>query len=446
MNFNLSLLGLLRGGSLRAQLLRGGIGSVSIKIINTLLAFILAVLLARVLGPKGYGVYSFTLSVLMLLSIPIQAGLPHLVVRETAKAYANRDWPVIRGILRWGILSICFFSLFLLAVIGGGLWMGWGWGAPVRRETFTAGLMLIPLVALILTQGASVRGLGRVILGQLPDSILRPGILVILLMAIVWFFPKNELMPQRAMQLQLISTAVAFLVSSIVLWYLQPRGSQDVRQNSIAWRRAAFPLSVVAGFQLINIYADIILLGLMRTDEEVGVYRVAVQLAGLVVFGLFAINQVLHPHFAKLHSIGDKEKLQRLVTVSAKIILAFAMPPVLLLVFAGAPILKLLFGEEYMTGACALGILAIGQLSNAAFGSVGALLNMTGHEKDTMRGMMIAAGVNIFLNILLIPTFGMAGAASATAVSLVVWNVVLRSCVRKRLDIESFGWGLHKKS
>ncbi|MDO8946002.1 MAG: flippase [Desulfocapsaceae bacterium] len=449
MKFNQKFLRLIQGDSLRAQLLRGGMGSVTIKIINTLLSFLLAVLLARALGPRGNGVYAFTLSILMLLSIPIQAGLPTLVVRETAKAHANNDWPFIRGIWRWVVRLICIFSSIVLVIIGGVLWVGYDWIDPARRVTFFAGLMLVPLTALVVTQGGAIRGLGKVSLGQFPHNVLRPGLFIIFLLATPWLVPSIALTPQQAMQLHLLSTAIAVIFSALALRRLQPVGQQGmnvIRQEPVAWRCAVFPLTLVAGFQLINSYADIVMLGLMRSDEEVGVYRVVVQMGNLVVFGLFAVNQVLHPHLAKLHDSGDKERLQRLVTVSARVILVFATPPVLLFVFAGAPVLKLLFGEEYMVGAHALGILAIGQLANAAFGSVGALLNMTGHEKDTVRGLVIAAIVNIALNILLIPKFGMAGAASATAMSYVVWNAVLRSYVRRRLDIESLGWGLRKKS
>ena len=85
-------------------------------------------------------------------------------------------------------------------------------------------------------------------------------------------------------------------------------------------------------------------------------------------------------------------------------------------------------------------IVAIGQLTNAAFGSVAALLNMTGHEKDTMRGMFIAFVVNVVLNLVLVPEYGMVGAATATAISIFILNAVLRYYVKKRLGIESSSW------
>ena len=93
-----------------------------------------------------------------------------------------------------------------------------------------------------------------------------------------------------------------------------------------------------------------------------------------------------------------------------------------------------------MVGFIPLVILTLGQLANASFGSVGALLNMTGHEKDAMKGMMYSLGVNFVLAFLLIPIYGMVGAATSTAVSLMVWNMILRYYVKKRLNIESIGF------
>jgi O-antigen/teichoic acid export membrane protein len=72
---------------------------------------------------------------------------------------------------------------------------------------------------------------------------------------------------------------------------------------------------------------------------------------------------------------------------------------------------------------------------NAGMGSVGLILNMTGNEKDTLKGHIIAALVNIILNLVLIPYFGINGAAWATAVSMICWNLILGLLVFKRLGI-----------
>lgn len=103
-------------------------------------------------------------------------------------------------------------------------------------------------------------------------------------------------------------------------------------------------------------------------------------------------------------------------------VIALSLPVALGLIVFGKPILATVFGPEYAAGALALAILCVGQLLNAGFGSVGNILNMTGHERDTVLGVAIGAISNVALNLLLIPPLGIDGAAIAIAMSLLIWN------------------------
>ncbi len=77
------------------------------------------------------------------------------------------------------------------------------------------------------------------------------------------------------------------------------------------------------------------------------------------------------------------------------------------------------------------------QLVNIALGPAGLLLNMSGHERDTARSFAWSIAANVGLNAALIPSFGMIGAATATATTFVAWRVVLWAQVRRRLRIDS---------
>ena len=78
------------------KLINSGISSIAIRIVGTGLAFALSVVLARTLGAEGFGIYSFVLSLLIFLSIPIQAGFPNLAVREISKSHQDNDWLQIK--------------------------------------------------------------------------------------------------------------------------------------------------------------------------------------------------------------------------------------------------------------------------------------------------------------------------------------------------------------
>jgi O-antigen/teichoic acid export membrane protein len=242
------------------------------------------------------------------------------------------------------------------------------------------------------------------------------------------------------MALHVLAAALTFAAGVLMLLRALP---PEVRSASSgyevrAWCTSIIPLSLISGMHLINNQASILLLGLLSTNEQVGIYRVAQQAASLAAFTLSVVNIVIAPQITRLYHIGDMGRLQRMVTWSARVILAASLPVVAALTVFGSHLLRLTFGEEYVGGAVSLAILCMGQLVNAAMGSVGLLLNMTGHERDTAKAMMAAAIGNIILNLTLIPIFNIEGAAAASAVCLAGWNIYLYRQVRRRLGINSF--------
>lgn len=402
------------------------------------------------MGPSEYGVYSYAFAVLMLAAIPAQVGVPQLIVRETAKAQVVKDWALMHGLWRWGNLAVIRFSflglfLSILVVI---VALAFG-NSSGRLPVVVTGIALIPLMALNAVRGACLRGLRKVIIGQLPDSIIRPALFILILGVFSLLSGSGKFYTaERAMLMHVAATILAFAFASFMLWREKPNEltqKLEPRYEKVAWRKAVIPLAMITGLHLINNYADLVILGFFRPDDEVGVYRAIFQIALLVVFGLQAINQVLHPHFARIYQEQDMQKLQRLVTVSSRGILALALPPALIFIFFGSSLIEWIFGAQFKIGAMALSILVVGQLGSAAFGSVGALLNMTGNERDTVRGLGIAIVANIFLNFTLIPFWGMEGAAVATSSSLLIWNFILRKSVWKRLSIETSALGIWKR-
>ena len=425
------------GSDFRRALWRGGLGSLGVKAAQAVLAFAVAVTLARLLGPEGYGVYAFALAVLMIIALPAQVGLPHLVVRETAKAQADGDWGLMRGLWRWSNWAVVLVSGLALAVVVAVLWLT---DPSPRRETLIIGAALIPLVALASLRAASLRGLRRVVLGQLPESVIRPfAMLAIVLGATVSGLGARLSEPQTVMAAYVAAAVTAFVVGSAMLHRFRPAEMAGAapRTEPAEWRRAVLPLAMIAGLQLVNNQADIIVLGIFRSDEEVGIYRAVFQMALLVVFGLQAMNQMLQPHFARLYCQGDMARLQRLVTISARAILALALPPVLAFVVFGGELLAWIFGDAYRAGATALAILAVGQLGKALWGYGGNLLTMCGFEKDAFHSAAAAMVLNIVLNFLLIPPYGSVGAALATSTTLITWHVILMVQVWRRTGLKN---------
>ena len=431
----------LRSKGLGTQLLRGGAASLLLKAGNAAFTLGVAAALARALGPEGYGIYAFVFSILTILSIPAQGGIPKLIVREVAKYQVREEWGLMRGVLRRANQTV--FALSLLLVAGSIVVVSFFRPAVLSDThvlTFGWGLLLVPLIALGNVRGATLRGLRQVVRGQLPEMFVRPGLLFLLAVIAAVAFTIG---PQHAMALHVGAAAAAFLVGVVMLRRAIPAEvrAAEPRYETRAWAASVIPFALLATAALANQQTDVLMLGLLSTNANVGLYKMAVQASGLVPFALQAMNMVIAPHITRLYHQNDQARLQRMITTSARLILLAALPAALLLIFFGEPILGLLAGAEYRSAHVALAILCVGQLVNAALGPVGLLLNMTGHERDTLLGFAIAAACNITLNLILIPRAGIEGAAAAGAISMTVWNVILYVHVRRKLQLRTSAFG-----
>jgi len=419
--------------------------SLGLKITYAGLTFVATMLLVRLLGAAGYGVYAYIFALITVLSIPSQFGLPPLVLRETAKGMAREDAALVRGMWIWAGRFVGFTALGLALLAGLAIWFWHVRFSGAYLSTFSWALLLVPLVALGNLRGAALRGLHRVIQGQLPENLVKPGMLVVLLGGAL--LAGLSLSPAQAMTLQVATAAVAFGVGAGLLLRATPAQVRRTypRFEGRLWLQSVLPLAFIGGMQLINKNASIVILGFFLPPEQIGIYRVAIQISVLASFGLQAINMVVAPRFASLYARGETGRLQHLVTSSARAILAFN-----LLVTAGSAllgrwVLGVFFGPEFVAAYVPLMILLIGQFVNSASGSVGFLLNMTGHERETARGIFVSAVLNVLLNVLLVPFWGTIGAAVATAAAMVVWNVLLWWAVRKRLGINSLAFNVDRR-
>ncbi|SFM52196.1 Membrane protein involved in the export of O-antigen and teichoic acid [Ectothiorhodospira mobilis] len=421
---------------LARKLLQGGAGSLLAQGLELALSLLVTLLLARLLGPSGYGVYAFVLAAVSLISLPVQLGLPPLIVRETARGHTCGDWPTVRGIWRWshGVT----LGLSLLGWLGGVVVLGFWVQDPVLRSTLLLGLVLVPLLALSSLRAAGLRGLGRVLLALLPEQVIRPGLMGVLLLLALIAWP-HGVTPAGAMAVHLLAACVAFAVGGWLLYRSRPPHwtAHAPVYRPRAWLAAAWPMALTQGFGQINRHADVILLGLLAATVDVGVYRVAAQGAFLVSMGLTALNMVTAPYIIRLHAQGARHKLQKLARRTAQAALAFALLALAGYVVLGPWLLQTLFGPAFAAAYLPLLILACGQVVNAGFGSVGLLLTMTGHERQVSRVVGVAALVNVALNLALIPLLGTMGAALATSAGTVLWNVWLWFVVRERLGIRS---------
>lgn len=430
---------------LRSRLVRALLGSAGLRIAGTGLTILMSITLARLLGPEGIGFYAFALSVVALAGLPVQLGVPVVVLRETAKAETDKTWPVMRGVWLWAFRRVGISAAVVLPAVALAGWALEGRVVPQGGvPVLWAALPLVPLIAVAQLRGSALRGLDRPVLGQLPDTVIRPaGFLVFVLV-----LSGTAMTPQLAALAHVGGAVVAFAVGTMLLWRATPAplisASADLSQSA-AWARAVLPLALISGIQLVMQNINIVLLGALRPPEEVGLFRISMSAANLTLFGLTVVNFVIAPRFAKLNATMERGQMARIAQRSAALSLGAALPVALVLVLGGPQILAWLYGDAFAAAYLAMAVLVGSQLINALFGSCGNLLNMTGHERDAARALVVALVFNLGLNVTLIPILGGTGAALATLASTVTWNLLMERAVKRKLGFTSSALGLLRR-
>ena len=417
---------------------QGLVATGTVRVVGVLVSFAAVVTLARLLGPDGYGRYVYVLSVLNALTFPVQSGLSTLVVRETARAAQAHDWSLLAGLWRWTSRVIACYAAFTAVVIAGALWF---WHDSVSDTTLILIIVGLPFVFCTpwaASRAAALSGLRRVALSRIVDDVLRPGLPIGIFVPIYFLLPTDQSAVWIAMATTSLASLLILLATTVLLQWLAPTEVIKAPKTycSSMWLKSLGPLALLGGMQLIMRYTDIVTLGFFVSSSDVGIYRTASQCALPIGFALQTINMVVGPNVARLHAAKDRRELQALVTWSARLAMAIALPAAIVLILAGGAVLTLFFGPSYAAGHWALAIIAVGQLANVAAGPVGLVLNMSGHERDAMYGIAVGAGVNAGLNLALIPWIGIVGAAIATTVGLVTWNLLLWRTARGRAKVD----------
>ncbi len=358
-----------------------------------------------------------------LLTVPAMLGGDILLVREVAAYKTNGEFHFLRGLLHWMRYASTAVSITIAFLVAGiGLWIYQG---NSLQFPFLIAMVLVPLMTTVNLQGAALRGLHYVLLGQ-ANLALIPALVITLIALILWL-DKFILNPEAVISTYVISAALLILFNYRLLHLLLP---QDVYNVSPAyetpkWCKSIMPFVLTGGLQIINREASVVLLGIIQGPEAVGLFRVAQRGAELVPFGLLAVNMTIGPSVVELFATGEKDRLQYVLNKSILFVTIFAFSVSLTLIVFGQRLISFVFGHEYATAYIPLVILCLGQLFNACMGSVGLILNMVGLERIVARGITIAAITNLILNMILISFLGTTGAAIATTISLIIFNALL---------------------
>ena len=420
--------------SVRPGIVARGVGiGVALQAGGAGMAFVMQLCLARWLGATAYGAYTRVIAWSGILAIAAGMGFPTLVLRVLPDYSIREDRARVRGVLATSLVGTVLVGA-LIALVGITLVLSLGWQTDKSVPDTVIGFVAVPLFALMALQQEIVRSFRRIGLAYAPSLLLRPSLVILGGACVVAF--GHQLDSSNA--LALTATATVLVIGLQAWGFRRALGPIVLSARPVyercTWIKQALPLLLVAGFVVVIEQTDIVMVGAILGNRAAGLYGAAAKTASLVGLLLIAANTIGAPMFSALFAQDRHKDLQQLVSA----ITAWAFWPSCLLsiiLATCAPLVLTIFGPGFASAEWQLRVLLIGQIVNAAAGSVGWLMLLSGRQNVAARVYGWVALIHVVLLAVLTPVFGTVGAAAATTLTMSLWNVWLHAAVVRDLNI-----------
>jgi O-antigen/teichoic acid export membrane protein len=405
----------------------------SIRIVSALIAFVSQVLLARWMGGFEYGIFVLVWVTMIIVGNLSCFGFHTSVIRFIPEYREKGRMAELRGVL----VTSRVFSLVASTLMAGlgalGIWLFEARIENYYVVPFLLGIICMPMIALSdVLQGIS-RAHSWAISALSPTYLTRP-VLILVFMAGALFldYPPTATTAVIAAIMATYVTTVLQLVSVTRRVDAKvPAGPRKVHLRS--WFLVSVPIFLVESFFFILTNADVLMVGFYMDPDDVAVYFATVKTLALVHFVYFAVKAGVAQRYAQF-THGDPGRLATFAreTVSWTFWPSLAMALVVLVL--GEFMLKL-FGPGFDAGYPLLFVLVFGVVARAAVGPCESLLTMSGNQNICALVYALTLAINVSLNVVLIPQFGLWGAAIATAVAMIFEASALSFTVWRKLGI-----------
>lgn len=397
------------------------------------LRYLTQVVLARWLGPVGFGAYAYAMNLGQLVASPCDLGAATSGIRFVPQYVTTGDRDRLYGVVRL-FTAVPVVLGALAAVAGVAVVAGFGSG-PTGGSVLLVTLALVPVFALSEVMAALIRGFRDLVGAYFPTLVLQP-VLVASAVGGVALASGDRVSALDAVAL----TAGAWVATVAVqaAWLrrrLRPlttasRPLYDTRE----WARVSFPLLAMNTVQLVFQRVDVLVVGLLLGAKQAGIYTVAFRTAGLASIFQTAMNAAVAPRIGHLFWGERRAELEGAVLRAVRRIFPPSLAVTVALVVLGRPLLSI-FGEPFVAGWAAMAVYAAGQLASVSAGPVGWLMNLTGHQGKSAWITAATAALALAGYLVLVPVLGIVGAALANAAAVLVKNVWMSAMVRRHLGL-----------
>jgi O-antigen/teichoic acid export membrane protein len=395
----------------------GGVGENGLRVLTSLL-------LARVLGPLGYGLYAAASTVVQIAAALLPLGIDGGALYFGARFRQRQDRAGAKGLLQAAALVVG-----LLGPLGAlGLYLVGRFGA--ERLADRPGLALAlqvsapaVLFGAVLSVAVGALQAERAVKAQVLG--FQVGLPLVTLLGSLAALGMGFGV-EGALGAMVLGYAVAAAACTRAVWRLH---APLLRDRAVVGRldlgpllRYSLPQALARTLWRANQWADVLMLTALASLDEVGIYRAAVMLASFGALPVLALSTLFNPTIAELVAAGDLRRLDALLKVVTRWLLVVSAPGYLVVLLV-PDLCLLVFDEAYTLGAPALAVLMAGQAVYVACAINSALVPMSGMATLNFAQALAAFLLNLGLNAWLIPTMGQLGAAVASSVAIAAWSL-----------------------
>lgn len=392
--------------------------------------FVLRIVLGRELGPEGLGVYTLAFTIylfgMQFAAFGIGAALTKYIAEFIEDHTATKKYissGMTSSIITGALMGIVLF--FLAPAIASSIFK-----VPELEGLIKLTALCYPFIAIQKAVLGTLNGFRRMHLYALLNITQNVSVLGLSLVLVLIY------------GLGVQGAVIGFVASTIFIGVLSPLLIREhIGLDVSLWDTPALRATTVFGFYVVlansigylNSQINNIFIGYYLNPTEVGIFAVATLLAQMLLLIPSAVATVTTPMIANLFGQGDLEGIRRVFYSTIKrSFLISAVFTALLIVF-GPYIITLLFGEIFLASYVPLLVLLIGSLIHASFMAVGGTLSSIGQVNVIFRIGMVCVLFNIILNILLIPVFGIIGAAMATSATSIINFLITMSIIKRSI-------------
>lgn len=387
---------------------------------------VIALLLARLLSAEAYGLYVLALGAGSLCAILASMGLDDAMVRYVSILAERRDRPGLQGTMQLGVgLSMVgavvmgAVCLVLADTIAVGVF-----DEPALAPLLRLTAFLIPFLTLSNMLLGISRGFHRMDIPALSEnvvqSLVRLGLLGIL--AVVGHFD---------VFLAVLVFGISDVAASVVFLHVLNRQTVriadvvtgPVRRDVRPVFAFALPLWLTGILRQGRNRIQTVVLGVTLSVSSVGVYAILERVTIVGQIGVQSIFASVKPVLARMHDQGDHDGLAGLYRTATRWTWTLYLPFFVVVATLATPILRI-FGSAFEQGATALAVLALAELVNAGTGICRSIIEMTGRSGLKLLHSLLFTAILIGGDLVLIPRFGLVGAALAMLAATTIVNVL----------------------